>query len=230
MSHPTTQAIPIASTRHPLRRLAAWTLALTLLATALQLATGVVHAHLAVRTAPVRPSATVLGQHSLSSHYIASRPAHAHGGARVGASGKSDASAPKAAMLALINAERARAGEAPLKVVATLNRIAQTRSQDMLARHYFAHEIPGVPGVHLVFDLLDRANVQYQMAGENLALNNYTAFYPMGKTIEQTNTDLINSPEHKANIMEPKYREIGLGLAIEQGSGKLILTEIFAQP
>jgi len=68
------------------------------------------------------------------------------------------------------------------------------------------------------------------MAGENLALNNYTAFYPMGKTIEQTNTDLINSPEHKANIMEPKYREIGLGLAIEQGSGKLILTEIFAQP
>jgi len=87
-----------------------------------------------------------------------------------------------------------------------------------------------VPGVHLVFDLLDRAKVPYEMAGENIALNNYINFYPIAKTIEHTNTDLMNSPEHKANLLEPKYTAIGLGLTFEQGSGKLILTEVFTQP
>jgi len=221
-----TQTSPITATRRPLRRRAARTLALALLATTLPLGTGAIHTHPPVRTAPVRPYTTVLGQHRLSPHHIAARPAGA--GAR--ASAKSNVSAAKAAMLALINAERARAGEAPLHDDATLNRIAQARSQDMIARHYFAHEIPGVPGVHLVFDILDRANVQYEMAGENIALNNYIVFYPMAKTIEQTNTDLMNSPEHKANILEPKYNEIGLGLAFEQATGQLILTEVFAQP
>lgn len=139
-------------------------------------------------------------------------------------------SAPKVQMLALINAERAQAGVGPLRFDATLNAIAQARSQDMIARHYFSHHIPGVPGVHMVFDLLDHAHVPYEMAGENIALNNYIAFYPMARTVRQTNTDLMNSPEHRANILEPKYSEIGLGMAFEHGTGKLILTEVFVQP
>jgi uncharacterized protein YkwD len=139
-------------------------------------------------------------------------------------------SAPQAQMLALINAERAQAGAGPLQFDATLNAIAQARSQDMITRHYFAHEIPGVPGVHMVFDILDHDHVSYQMAGENIALNNYIAFYPMTQTVQQTNTDLMNSPEHRANLLEPKYTRIGLGLAFEPGTGKLILTEDFIQP
>jgi uncharacterized protein YkwD len=139
-------------------------------------------------------------------------------------------SAPQAEMLALINAERAQAGDGPLQFDTTLNAVAQARSQDMIARHYFAHEIPGVPGVHMVFDILDHDNVQYEMAGENIALNNYIDFYPMTKTVQQTNTDLMNSPEHRANLLEPHYTKIGIGLAVEQGTGKLILTEVFVQP
>ncbi len=30
--------------------------------------------------------------------------------------------------------------------------------------------------------------------------------------------------------LEPKYTQIGLGLAFEPGTGKLILTEVFVQP
>ena len=139
-------------------------------------------------------------------------------------------SAPKAQMLGLINAERAQAGVGPLAFDPTLGVIAQARSQDMIARHYFSHQIPGAPGVHMVFDLLDRANVQYQMAGENIALNNYITVYSMTQTVQQTNNDLMNSPEHRANLLEPKYTRLGLGMAFEPGTGKLILTEVFVQP
>src|SRR5947199_3423620 len=57
----------------------------------------------------------------------------------------------KGEMLALINAERARAGAGPLRVDATLNAIAQARSQDMIAHHYFSHHMPGGG---MVFDIL----------------------------------------------------------------------------
>ena len=132
----------------------------------------------------------------------------------------------KGEMLALINAERAQAGVGPLHIDAALNAIAQARSQDMIARHYFSHHIPGGG---MVFDVLDRDHVQYEMAGENIALNNYIDFYPMARTVRQTNTDLMNSPDHRANLLEPKYTEIGLGMAFENSSGKLIVTEVFVQ-
>jgi uncharacterized protein YkwD len=137
---------------------------------------------------------------------------------------------PLAAMLILINAERARADAGPLHADATLDRIAQARSQDMLDRHYFAHEIPGVPGVHDVSDLLDRAHVPYQSAGENLARNNDLAFEPLDRAIRATNDDLMHSPEHRANLLEPTYTTLGLGLAVERGTAILILTEVFVQP
>ena len=223
-------ATPAASSRRPSHRLAPRALAFALLAAALPLAHPVAHARTAgaavsARPASARPYAAVLGQQQrrLSAQGAATNKASA----RRGAAG---VSASMTQMLTLINAERAQAGDGPLHFDATLNKIAQGRIQDMIARHYFAHEIPATPGVHLVFDLLDRANVQYEMAGENIALNNYINFYPLTKTVDQTNTDLMNSPEHKANILEPKYTAIGLGLAFEQGTGKLILTEVFTQP
>ena len=136
-------------------------------------------------------------------------------------------------MLGLINAERTHAGAAPLHADATLTTIAQAHSQDMVDHHYFAHEIPGVPGVpgvHLVFDLLARAHVPYQMAGENLARTNDLAVEGLDGAIRDTNADLMHSPEHRANILEPAYTTLGLGLAVEQGTAVLILTEVFVQP
>ena len=136
--------------------------------------------------------------------------------------------AAKIEMLALINAERAQAGARPLSFDPILNSVAQWRSQDMITRHYFSHQIP--PSGHYVFDTLDRDHVLYEMAGENIALNNYIDFYSLDRTVRQTNTDLMNSPDHRANILEPKYTKIGLGMAFERGTGKLILTEVFVQP
>lgn len=126
----------------------------------------------------------------------------------------------------LINAERARAGVAPLRLDPALDAIAEARSQDMIDRHYFSHYIPGGG---MVFDILNRDHIPYQMAGENIALNDYINFYALDQTVRQTNTDLMNSPEHRANILEPRYNLLGLGLAFESGTGKLIVTEDFVQ-
>ena len=81
----------------------------------------------------------------------------------------------------------------------------------------------------MVFDILDRDRVAYEMAGENIALNNYIDFYSMTQTVRHTNTDLMNSPDHRANLLEPKYTEIGLGAALDKSSGTLIVTELFVQ-
>jgi len=140
--------------------------------------------------------------------------------------------AARAQMLGLINAERARAGASPLSIDSVLDGVAQARSQDMIDRGYFSHQIPAGPAGPggMVFDILDHAHVQYEMAGENIALNKYITVYALTRTVEQTNTDLMNSPEHRANLLEPKYARIGIGMAFEQGTGKLIVTEVFVQP
>lgn len=151
-------------------------------------------------------------------------------GARTGrhaAASDSGLAAEQNMLLGLINAERVKAGVGPLRFSSVLNTIAQARSQDMIDRHYFSHQIPGAG---YVFDILNREHVNYEMAGENIALNNYIKFSNLSQAVVRTNTDLMNSPDHRANILEPRYAEIGLGLAFEANTGKLIVTEVFVQP
>lgn len=150
-----------------------------------------------------------------------------HHTVRHGAATNAGVSASMLELLDLINAERAQAGDGPLHFSSTLDAVAQARSQDMTSRHYFSHQIPGVG---YVFNILDRDHVGYQMAGENIALNNYLSVYSMVETMRLTNTDLMNSPEHRANILEPKYSEIGLGMVLDTRTDDLIVTEVFVQP
>jgi uncharacterized protein YkwD len=148
-------------------------------------------------------------------------------GRRVKPAADPEISPEKKLMLVIINSERQHAGVRPLTFDPTLNAIAQSRSLDMVDRHYFSHQIPGGG---MVFDILDHHRVQYQMAGENIAMNNYIDFFSMDQTITRTNADLMNSPDHRANLLEPRYARLGLGVAFEPGTGKLILTEVFVQP
>ena len=135
--------------------------------------------------------------------------------------------AAKVYMLELINADRARNHLVAMSSAPLIDTVAQQRSQDMIARHYFSHQIPGGG---MVFDVLDRQHVNYQMAGENLALNNYIKFYSIQKTIDHTNVDLMNSPEHRANLLQPSYSQVGIGIAFDSTTGHMILTEVFLQP
>lgn len=115
-------------------------------------------------------------------------------------------------MLTMVNAERAKAGVAPLTSDAALQQLARAHSQDMLARGYFSHYTPEGKSP---FDRMNDAGIAYTYAGENLAFS---------ANVELAMQGLMNSPGHRANILSPNFHKIGIGI-IDAG----IYGEMFSQ-
>lgn len=102
-------------------------------------------------------------------------------------------------MLALINAERARAGLPALVVDEALRRVARAHSEDMLRRGYFSHYTPEGKSPS---DRLIEASISFGVAGENIALAPHVAVAHAG---------LMESPGHRENILSPAFRRVGIG-------------------
>jgi uncharacterized protein YkwD len=124
-------------------------------------------------------------------------------------------------MLELINQERQNAGIAPVQAAPVLNTIAGPgptvgclaavggRANDMGVRNYFSHSILGC-GSTSVFDLLSAVSgLVYSAAGENIAWMNGTTD-PL-VAAQNLMSSLMNSPDHRANILDPKYTAVGIG-------------------
>lgn len=101
----------------------------------------------------------------------------------------------------LVNAERAKYGLQSLAAKEDLTKVAQVKAQDMYQSRYFSHTSPnyGSP-----FDMMRKFGINYLAAGENIAMGQ--------KTPEQVMQDWLNSPGHRANILNTKYNEIGVGV------------------
>ena len=69
----------------------------------------------------------------------------------------------------------------------------------MYQRHNFSHQ---TPDGKTPFDRLHDLHIHYVAAGENLA------FAP---DADQASTSLMNSPDHRANILNPDFRCVGIG-------------------
>ena len=83
--------------------------------------------------------------------------------------------------------------------------VAKAKSQDMANLGYFSHTSPtyGSP-----FDQMRAAGIQYRAAGENIAQGQ--------RTPEQVVNAWMNSPGHRANILNANYTHIGVGF-VENG-------------
>jgi uncharacterized protein YkwD len=113
----------------------------------------------------------------------------------------------RAAVLCLINTERAQHGEEPLVTNRALEAAAESHGREMLAVNYFEHVSPsGVTPVDRVRDTgyFPNSEVGY-VVGENLAWGTLSLSTP--ETIVKA---WIASPEHLANILEAKYRDTGI--------------------
>jgi uncharacterized protein YkwD len=113
----------------------------------------------------------------------------------------------RAAVLCLINTERAQHGEEPLVTNRALEAAAESHGREMLAVNYFEHISPsGVTPVDRVRDTgyFPSSEVGY-VVGENLAWGTLSLSTP--ETIVKA---WIASPEHLANILEAKYRDTGI--------------------
>ena len=118
--------------------------------------------------------------------------------------------ATQQAIVDLVNQARRQNGLSALKVNAKLVQAAQIHANDMASFNLMAHDLPGaaLPG------LADRARFvgyQYTSMGENIAYNFSDANSVM--------TAWMNSPGHRANILDPSFTEIGVGITLDsQGS------------
>ncbi|MGW0839696.1 CAP domain-containing protein [Streptomyces sp. NPDC002787] len=111
-------------------------------------------------------------------------------------------SGPTARVLALVNAERQKAGCAPVTENAKLTKAAQNHSQDMADHQNMSHT--GSDGSSMT-DRLARVGYAYRSAGENVAAGYGTA--------DSVMDGWMNSPGHRANILNCGFKEIGIGLA-----------------
>lgn len=105
-------------------------------------------------------------------------------------------------ILALTNQERSKAGLAPLKLDPHLERLAQAHARDMGLRNFFDHENPYGLGPFERFDSLNPPS--YNEAGENAARGQ--------ESPEELVNQWVNSPKHRANMLNPAFTHIGIGV------------------
>ncbi|MGO8686024.1 MAG: CAP domain-containing protein [Candidatus Dormibacteria bacterium] len=126
-------------------------------------------------------------------------------------------------LFALTNQDRSSNGVAALADNSTLGAIGEAapysgcsgagtvdgRAQDMINRDYFSHQIP--PCNEYVWPMMSAFGVHYRSAGENIG---WESGYGSGSSsASQVNTDFMNSPDHRTNILNPNFTDLGVGSA-----------------
>lgn len=121
------------------------------------------------------------------------------------------------------NTERARNDRQPLEINQTLSRAAQAKAEDMARRNYWSHTTPDgeQPWV-----FIDEVDYEYVKAGENLAYGFLTS--------DQTIKGWMNSPTHRDNMLDERFREVGFGFVNAQNyqntDAQTIVVAMYAQP
>ncbi|MEU6239127.1 CAP domain-containing protein, partial [Kitasatospora sp. NPDC047058] len=142
--------------------------------------------------------------------------------ARTGAPAPATAASGTAAQYAqqvvdLVNAERGKAGCGPLTADSKLAAAAQGHSEDMANRNYFDHASP--EGYH-ADHRIEAVGYRWSSWGENIARGQKDPAAVMDAW--------MNSPGHRANILNCSFKQIGVG--VRTGSGGPWWTQVFAVP
>jgi len=116
----------------------------------------------------------------------------------------------------LMNEARADANVDPLASNSLLASAAMAKGEDMIVRQYFAHD---TPDGKRPWQWIDRTQYDYVYAGENLAMGFITA--------ESAHDALMKSPTHRKNILNPRYRD--LGIAVVSGNMNGFPSQILVQ-
>ncbi len=115
----------------------------------------------------------------------------------------------RAATLCLINRERAAHGERPLRANTRLRLAAQTHTDSMARHDYFEHVGPAgsTPLARIRHAGYISSRLGYEV-GENIAWG--TGYLATPRAIVAA---WMRSPGHRANILDPRYRETGIGVS-----------------
>lgn len=129
----------------------------------------------------------------------------------------------RAGVISQTNVERKNnGGLIALKENAQLDAAALEKVQDMFKQQYFEHVSPSGNGPET---LATDVHYEYIYFGENLALGNF-------KNDQTLVTAWMNSPGHRANILNAKYQEIGVavGRGLYKGKMTWLAVQEFGKP
>src|ERR671918_1910162 len=131
--------------------------------------------------------------------------------------------------LCTLNAERARHGLPRLRLNKKLSAAARRHARDMVRRDYFAHDsLSGGTFVDRIRQSGYLKGAGSWSLGENLAWGSHNRAAPRAIT-----EMWMNSAGHRANILSPAFREVGIGLALgapgASGPGATYATEFGAK-
>ena len=120
-------------------------------------------------------------------------------------------------VLNLVNEERKKNGLKELKWDDKLAELSYSHCADMIERNYFSHN---TPDGETPFDRMKNAGISYRAAGENIAAGQYSP--------EEVMNSWMNSDGHRANILNPNFEYLGVGVAWG-GSYGIYWTQSFAR-
>lgn len=124
-------------------------------------------------------------------------------------------------LTSLTNVDRSEAGLSTLNESDLLKQAASMKAKDMAEKGYFAHTAPDGT---LPWKWLEKVGYRYTYAGENLAVK-----FTDSKDVAEA---WMKSPTHRANILKPEFKEIGIGTAqgIYEGKEVTFVVQFFASP
>ena len=117
-------------------------------------------------------------------------------------------------MIELVNKDRVEQGLSPLKRNEELTKVARKHSKDMFLSGYFSHITPDGKDP---FDRMRADGIHFLTAGENIAL---------AQTISIAQYGFMHSPGHRANILNPAFGHIGIGI-LDGGIFGLMISQEF---
>jgi uncharacterized protein YkwD len=123
----------------------------------------------------------------------------------------SNVESTRAAILCLLNAERAKHGLGPLRRNELLELASQRHSQDMVDQDFFSHDTPGGTDPEI---RIRSTGYAAPLWGENLLWGTEADGTPV-KAVE----GWMNSPGHRAAILEPRFTEVGVGIVHDAPKG-----------
>lgn len=124
-------------------------------------------------------------------------------------------------IITLVNEERSDSGAGILYENLSLKQAASLKLSDMFAKGYWDHT---GPNGETAWDFIDDSGYRYTLAGENLA----RGFTSSNEAVAAW----MKSPTHKGNILNSRFREIGIAV----GSGKIkgeattVIVQLFGEP
>jgi uncharacterized protein YkwD len=111
--------------------------------------------------------------------------------------------------IAKMNAARQANGQSPYAVASDLTSVARQHSQSMSSKQSLYHNPSLTSDVH-----------NWQAVGENVG---------EGPSVSDIHSAFMNSPEHRANILDHDFTQVGVGVSVDK-NGIIWVTEDFRQP